>query len=293
MKTANLDLSQQQWVEENHADTLLLRYPLKNRLFKGESRFQTVEVVETEGYGRMLLNDGLVMISERDEFVYHEMISHVPMFAHPEPKQVLVIGGGDGGTVREVLKHSTIEHCHMVEIDAMVVDACKEWIPQTAVGMQEHPKFSLDIADAIDYVATTEKRYDIILVDSTDPIGPAVPLFGSEFYANVHRILNHDGIVVAQGESPFYAAEQQYSLLKTMGELFPLVAIYNYNNLTYPGGLWSFAIASKLHHPFNNLDSSRIQASGFDFSWYNADIHRASFMLPQFMLNNLDGLITV
>lgn len=293
MKTEHPDSSQQQWVVENHADILFFRYPLKQRLFKGKSPFQTVEVVETKGYGKMLLNDGLVMISERDEFVYHEMICHVAMFAHPEPKQVLVIGGGDGGTAREVLKHSNLEHCHMVEIDAMVIDACKEWIPQTAIGMQEHPKFSLDIADAIDYVVTTEQRYDVILVDSTDPIGPAVPLFGPEFYANVNRILNPDGIVVAQGESPFYAPEQQQSLLKTMGQLFPLVGFYNYNNLTYPGGLWSFAIASKQHHPFNNLDTGRIKSSGIDFSWYNADMHRASFVLPQFMLNNLNGLITL
>lgn len=283
--------SQQQWIEENHDDILVLRYPVERVLFQGKSRFQTVEVVESAGFGKMLLNDGLVMISERDEFIYHEMIAHVPLFIHPDPKNVLVIGGGDGGTAREVLRHQSVEYCHMVEIDEMVVNACKQWIPQTAVGMQDSSRFTLDIADAIDYVAATDQRYDVVLVDSTDPIGPAVPLFGPEFYRNVDRILTDNGVVVAQGESPFYAVEQQQSLLKTMGDLFPIVSLYNYTNQTYPGGLWSFAIASKKYHPVNNLDSDRVVESGIDFSWYSPAIHKAGFVLPQFVLNNLHGLL--
>ena len=279
------------WVEENHDQLIALRYPLKQVLFEGKSQFQTVTVVETEGFGRMLLNDGLVMICERDEFIYHEMITHVPVFIHPHPAKVLVIGGGDGGTAREVLRHPQVEYCRMVEIDEMVVDACKQWIPQTAIGMADNPRFKLDIADAIDYVATTDHRYDIILVDSTDPIGPAVPLFGDDFYRNVYRILADDGIVVAQGESPVYAPKQQQSLLKTMGKQFPLVSMYNYNNMTYPGGLWSFAFASKKYHPVTALDPVKITDSGIPFSWYNAAVHQASFALPQFMLDNLQGVL--
>lgn len=279
------------WIEENHDQILTLRYAVKDVLFEGKSLFQTVTIVETEGFGRMLLNDDLVMISERDEFIYHEMITHVPLFIHPHAKKVLVIGGGDGGSAREVLRHSQVEYCHMVEIDEMVVNACKQWIPQTAIGMTDNPRFKLDIADAVDYVATTDQRYDVILVDSTDPIGPAVPLFGEDFYRNVYRILADDGIVVAQGESPVYAAAQQQSLLKTMGKLFPLVSMYNYNNMTYPGGLWSFAIASKKHHPVNTVDTARIADSGITFSWYNSAVHQASFALPQFMLDNLQGVL--
>jgi spermidine synthase len=279
------------WIEENHDRMLTLRYPLKRVLFEGKSQFQTITVVETEGFGRMLLNDGLVMISERDEFIYHEMIAHVPLFVHPAPKKVLVIGGGDGGTAREVLRHPQVEYCHMVEIDEMVVNACKQWIPQTAIGMTDNPRFKLDIADAVDYVATTDQRYDVILVDSTDPIGPAVPLFGADFYRNINRILADNGIVVAQGESPVYAAEQQQSLLKVMGKFFPLVSMYNYNNMTYPGGLWSFAIASKHYHPVNAVDATRVTDSAIQFSWYSAAIHQASFVLPQCMLNNLNGLL--
>jgi spermidine synthase len=283
--------TQKAWIEENHNDILALRYALKHVLFEGKSQFQTVTVVETEGFGRMLLNDGLVMISERDEFIYHEMIAHVPLFTHPCAKKVLVIGGGDGGTAREVLRHPQVEYCHMVEIDEMVVNACKQWIPQTAIGMTDNPRFKLDIADAADYVATTDQRYDVILVDSTDPIGPAVPLFGDDFYHNVYRILADDGIVVAQGESPVYAVAEQQSLLKIMGNLFPLVSMYNYNNMTYPGGLWSFAIASKQYHPVSALNVTRIANSEIQFSWYNPAIHQASFALPQFMLDNLQGLL--
>jgi spermidine synthase len=283
--------TQKAWIEENHNGILALRYALKHVLFEGKSQFQTVTVVETEGFGRMLLNDGLVMISERDEFIYHEMIAHVPLFTHPCAKKVLVIGGGDGGTAREVLRHPQVEYCHMVEIDEMVVNACKQWIPQTAIGMTDNPRFKLDIADAVDYVATTDQRYDVILVDSTDPIGPAVPLFGDDFYHNVYRILADDGIVVAQGESPVYAVAEQQSLLKIMGNLFPLVSMYNYNNMTYPGGLWSFAIASKQYHPVSALNVTRIANSEIQFSWYNPAIHQASFALPQFMFDNLQGLL--
>jgi spermidine synthase len=281
----------QSWVEEHHNHILTLRYPVKRVLFDGKSQFQTVTIVETEGFGRMLLNDGLVMISERDEFIYHEMIAHVPLFIHPNPKKVLVIGGGDGGTAREVLRHTNVKHCHMVEIDEMVVNACKRWIPQTAIGMADNSRLTLDIADAVDYVATTDQHYDVILVDSTDPIGPAVPLFGVEFYNNINRILTDDGIVVAQAESPVYAPQQQQSLLKIMGEFFPLVSMYNYNNMTYPGGLWSFAIASKHCHSVTAIDPAIVTDSGLSFSWYNPAIHRASFALPQYMLDNLRGIL--
>ncbi|HFD11296.1 MAG TPA: polyamine aminopropyltransferase, partial [Crenotrichaceae bacterium] len=250
------------WVEESHEDILVLRYPVKRTLFQGKSEFQTIDVVETKGFGRMLLNDGLVMISERDEFIYHEMIAHIPLFTHPEPENVLIIGGGDGGTAREVLRHQSVTHCHQVEIDELVVNTCKQWIPQTAVGMKKTSRFTLEIGDAVDYVTTTNQQYDVILVDSTDPIGPAVPLFGTDFYYHVNRILKDDGIVVAQGESPFYAAEQQQSLLKIMGELFPVVSLYNYTNLTYPGGLWSFAFASKKQHPVADFHDHKVTESG-------------------------------
>ena len=192
---------------------MILKFLCKKVLFSDQSPYQKVEVVETDYFGRVLLNDDIIMICEKDEFVYHEMISHIPLFLHPKPESVLIIGGGDGGTAREVLKHPSVKICQMVEIDQMVVDACKLHIPQTAVSFS-HPKLDLKIEDGVKFVQNTKKKYDVILIDSTDPIGPAVPLFGDTFYRNIFNILKDDGLVVAQGESPFYNLPSQKSLMK-------------------------------------------------------------------------------
>ncbi len=232
------------WIEERFKDFLGMRYRIKKVLFSGTSPFQKVEIVETTGHGKMLLNDGLVMICERDEAVYHEMIVHVPLFVHPEPRRVLVIGGGDGGTVRETLRHRTIEHCRLVEIDEMVVSACREFIPQTSSCLDD-PRVEVTIADGVEFVATTAERYDVVIIDSTDPIGPAKPLFGTEFYTNVKRILTSKGIVVSQAENPWYEADNQRSLVQNLDGVFEHLSVYNYSNLTYPGGLWSFAFRQR------------------------------------------------
>ena len=200
------------WVEEKFSDFLGLRFKVENVLFSGKSDFQTVDVVETKGHGKMLLNDGLIMVTERDEFAYHDMISHLPLFVHPNPKNVLVIGGGDGGTAREVIRHKSVEKCTMVEIDAMVVEACKEHIPQTASAL-DNPKINLIIGDGVQFVKETKEKFDVIIVDSTDPIGPAQPFFGEAFYQDVFNCLTDDGIVVSQGESSWYAMDIQQSLL--------------------------------------------------------------------------------
>ena len=276
----------EQWVEERYWDFYATRFKLKRVLYSGKSPFQKVDVVETEGHGRMLLNDGLVMISERDEFVYHEMIAHVPLFVHPDPRRVLVIGGGDGGTVREVLKHKTVRHCRLVEIDQVVVDACSKFIPQTASCLGD-PRVIVTIADGVEFVASTAEKYDIVIVDSTDPIGPAQPLFGPAFYGNVKRVLTDSGIVVSQAESAFYAGETQKALLRVLAGVFERVNLYNYTNLTYPGGLWSFSFASKGLRPVWHLDPDRVPKSGIDFSYYSADVHRGAFAIPAFMRKHL------
>ncbi len=277
------------WIEEKLEDFLGLRIRVEKTLFSGKSPFQSVDVVETRGHGKMLLNDGLIMVTERDEFSYHDMITHVPLFVHPNPKKVLVIGGGDGGTAREVIRHPSIEKCTMVEIDEMVVNACKEYIPQTSSKLND-PKVDLIIGDGVKFVeeaAKTGDRYDVILVDSTDPIGPAQPLFGHEFYENIFKALSDDGIVVSQGESPFYQTTMQNKLVQILHDTFPIVSIYNFSNLTYPGGLWSFTFGSKKYHPTNDFKSDRVEQSGLDFEYYNAEVHNAAFALPTFMRKRL------
>lgn len=279
------------WMEERHRDVFAMRFRVKNVLFSGKSRYQHVEVIETEGLGRMLLNDGVIMISERDEFVYHEMMAHVPLFTHPAPTRVLVIGGGDGGTAREVLKHPGVAVCRLVEIDEMVVEACKEFIPQTACSFDD-PRLQLTIADGVRFVAETDERYDVVMVDSADPIGPAKALFGSDFYRNVDRVLAENGIVVSQGESPFYETATQRALLETLGGIFPHVHIYNFTNMTYPGGLWSFTYASKGPCPETDFNSDRVGDSGLAFKYYSSGVHRGAFALPPFMREDLAGLLS-
>lgn len=274
------------WVEEVYQDYYAMKFKVERTLFSGVSEFQSVDVVETRGHGRMLLNDGLVMVSERDEFIYHDMITHVPMFVHPNPKSVLIIGGGDGGTAREVLKHEGVEKVTMVEIDEMVVNACREFIPQTS-SMLDHPKMNLIIGDGVQFVRESKEVFDVILVDSTDPIGPAQPLFGPDFYNNVFERLSDNGIVVSQGESPFLNKETQASLLSILNNIFPKVSVYNFSNLTYPGGLWSFTFATKGLHPLKDFKAEKVAASEIDFEYYTADIHRAAFSLPAFMKKNI------
>jgi spermidine synthase len=287
MSSNKIDL----WVEERHRDMVSTRFRVTRVLYSERSAFQSVDIVETAGHGRMLLNDGLIMVSERDEFAYHEMIAHVPLFVHPDPRRVLVIGGGDGGTARETLRHAGVESVHMVEIDEMVVSACREYLPQTA-GCLSDPRLTLTIADAVEFVAMTDERFDVILVDSTDPIGPATPLFGRDFYRNVHRILADDGIVVAQGESPFYDTETQKSVVGIQHELFARSHLYNFSNLTYPGGLWSFTFASKGLHPLDDFDPTRVAAAGMELRWYNPPVHRAAFALPNFVRMALDEVLS-
>ena len=280
------------WAEELHQDQLGLRYKVRRTLYSGESDFQQIDVVETEGFGRMLFNDSIAMVSERDEWVYHEMIVHVPMFVHPAVKRALVIGGGDGGTVRELLRHPSIEAVRLVEIDPLVIKACREHLRITSEALDD-PRVTVTIEDGVEFVKATQERYDLVTVDSTDPIGPATPLFGAEFYGNVKRILKPEGLVVSQAESPFYDPEQQRSLLTILAEAFERTAIYNYTNLTYPGGLWSFTLAGRWDLcPIADFDVKRFDRENLECRYYNKAIHRGAFILPEFQRANLEGLLS-
>lgn len=276
------------YVEEKYKDWVTFRYDIKETLFSQKSDFQHVQIVETNGFGRMLLNDNIVMVSERDEFVYHDMIAHVPLFVHPCPKEVLIIGGGDGGTVREVLRHPTVKSCTLVEIDGLVIEACKKFLPQLSSKLTDD-RVTVHIADGAKYVKEISKSFDVVIVDSTDPLGPSLPLFNSEFYQNIHHILNDDGIVVSQCESPFLEGEMQKSIVKILHSHFPIVSIYNYTNLTYHG-MWSFSLGSKKYHPTKDYDPKRTE--GWNFLYYNSDIHTAAFALPTFMKKTLKDYLT-
>ena len=252
-------------------------------LFSDNSEFQKVEVFETESaLGRVLTLDDLMMTTEGDEFHYHEMIAHVPMMHHKDPKTVLVIGGGDGGTVREVLKHDTVEKVILCEIDGMVIDACKQFLPTISCEL-DNPKCEILVEDAIEYIKGKENMFDIVLIDSTDPMGPGEGLFTEEFYTNVKRSLKPGGIVAAQSESPFVNKNEIKKMYDLLKKVFPICSTYTSNIPTYPGGYWAWAFCSETVAPLSYLDERRCEDITKTCKIYNKDYHNARFALPNYL----------
>ncbi len=276
------------WVEECFGDYVSLKFKVKNVLYREKSNFQTVSVVDTVGHGKMLLNDGLVMCSERDEFIYHDMIVHPAFYVHPNIQSVLVIGGGDGGTVRELCKYESVKYIDMVEIDKLVVDACLAHMPSISSKLKDS-RVNLVFEDGVEFVKKTKNTYDLIIVDSSDPIGPATPLFNSGFYKDVYNCLSESGIVVSQCESVFYEKEMQAKMYSILKNQFSVCELYNYSNMCYPAGLWSFSFSSKKYHPTKDFIADKYLTKNIDYKYYNKDIHYGAFCLPQFQLDFLDS----
>lgn len=268
------------WAKEYHTKDMSISYRIKQTIHTERSKYQDIALVETYQYGRMLLLDSVVQVTEKDEFVYHEMITHVPLNAHPNPKRVLVVGGGDGGAIREILKHPTIQEAVLVEIDERVVELSKQYLPSIACALGD-PRVTVHIADGIEYVKQAQNEFDLIIVDSTDPIGPAVGLFAQEFYRNLHAALREDGLFVAQTESPWVNQELIPGLHEGLQSVFPIVRLYLAAIPTYQSGLFSFTVCSKRHDP------TCIQASAptLDTKYYSPAIHQAAFVLPPFVAN--------
>lgn len=252
-------------------------------LFSNKSEFQKVEVFETESsLGRVLTLDDLMMTTEGDEFHYHEMIAHIPMMNHKCPKSVLVIGGGDGGTVREVLKHDTVERVVLCEIDGMVIDACKKFLPTISCEL-DNPKVEILVEDAIEYIKDKKNEFDIVLIDSTDPMGPGEGLFTDEFYTNVKNSLKEGGIMVAQSESPFAQSDSVKKMYTQLKKVFPICSTYTSNIPTYPGGYWAWAFCSESVKPLSYIDEKRCEEITKTCKIYNKDYHLARFALPNYL----------
>lgn len=255
----------------------------KEVLFSDQSEFQKVEIIDTDStLGKILTLDDLMMTTEGDEFFYHEMISHIPMMNHKAPKSVLVIGGGDGGTVREVLKHDTVEKVVLCEIDGMVIDACKKYLP-TIAGKLDDPRVEILVEDAIEYIKDKENEFDIVLIDSTDPMGPGEGLFTEEFYTNVKKSLKQGGIVAAQSESPVVNKEEIKKMYNLLKKVFPITSTYTSPIPTYPGGYWAWAFCSVAVEPLSYIDERRCEEITKTCKIYNKDYHMARFALPNFL----------
>lgn len=256
-------------------------------LFSEQTPFQKVEVYETDTWGNLMTIDGMVMLSEKDEFVYHEMIAHVACFSHPNPKRVLIIGGGDGGTAREVLRHASVEHVDMVEIDEAVVRASKLHMP--SVGAFDDPRLHVLYENGLTFVNDVPNTYDVIIIDGSDPVGPAVDLFKQEFYDKCYAALNENGVLTGQTESPWveHYHESMKSVYMALKNAFPVQKLYLAFIPLYPTGMWSMAFASKGIDPLSAEVMARIHSGigAFDahLKYYTPDVHHASFALPKFV----------
>ncbi|MDP4551510.1 polyamine aminopropyltransferase [Guptibacillus hwajinpoensis] len=267
------------WYTEKQTERFGITAKIKQTLHTEQTDFQRLDMIETEEFGNMLVLDGMVMTTEKDEFVYHEMVAHVPLFTHPNPKHVLVVGGGDGGVIREVLKHPSVEKATLVEIDGKVIEYSKKYLPSIA-GALDDERVEVLVDDGFMHIAKSEGEYDVIMVDSTEPVGPAAKLFERGFYEGISRALKEDGIFVAQTDNPWFKADLISQVSKDVREIFPITRVYTANIPTYPSGLWTFTIGSKQKDP---LDVPESRFHDIDTKYYTKELHTACFALPKFV----------
>ncbi|KGX86485.1 polyamine aminopropyltransferase [Pontibacillus litoralis] len=267
------------WYTEKQTEHFGITAKVKKTHHTEKTDYQQLDMLETEEWGNMLTLDGMVMTTERDEFVYHEMVAHVPLFTHPNPKHVLVVGGGDGGVIREILKHPSVEKATLVEIDGKVIDYCKQFLPSIA-GELDNPRVEVKVDDGFMHIAQSEAAYDVIMVDSTEPVGPAVNLFTKGFYAGISNALKEDGIFVAQTDNPWFKADLIQQVFQDVSEIFPVTQLYTANIPTYPSGLWTFTIGSKRYDPLEVKDE---RFHTIETKYYTQELHKAAFALPKFV----------
>lgn len=272
------------WFTERHTQGVEFSIKVDRQLYTGQSDFQRIDVFDSKEFGRFLTLDGYMMMTEKDEFIYHEMITHVPMAVNPNIKSVLVIGAGDGGVIRELTRYATLEKIDLVEIDELVVEVCKKYLPKTSCKMDD-PRVNIYYEDGVRFIRSKENEYDLIIVDSTDPFGPGEGLFTKEFYGSCYKALKEEGIMVNQHESPFYEADAQamQRAHKRIVESFPISKVYQAHIPTYPSGHWLFGFASKKYHPINDLNQAAWNLLGMQTKYYNTKLHCGAFALPNYV----------
>ena len=279
------------WFTEKQTKNVTFSIKVDREVFSKQSEFQRIDIFDSPEFGRFLTLDGYMMLTEKDEFIYHEMIVHVPMCVHPNAADVLVIGGGDGGTVRELLRYSSIHHIDLVEIDEMVVNVCREYLPFTAAELGD-ARVSIHYEDGLRFVRKPVDAYDLIIVDSTDPFGPGEGLFTKEFYGNCFKALKDDGIMINQHESPFYE-QDSYAMQRMHQRIvhsFPFSRVYQAHIPTYPSGHWLFGFSSKNRRPIEGVDFARWKSLGIRTRYYNTQLHAAAFALPNYVEEILEDV---
>ena len=277
------------WFSEMHTGNVKMSIRVEKQLFSGTSDFQRIDVFESAEFGRFLTSDGSVIFSEKDEFTYDEMIVHVPMAVHPNVRKVLVIGGGDGGVARELSYYDEIEHIDVVEPDEMFVDVCREFFPDNAKGLDD-PRVEVSNRDGLRFLRGMQGEYDLIINDSTDPLGHTAGLFTKEFYGSCFKALRDDGIMVYQHGSPFFDEDEETcrAMHRKAYKSFPISRVYQAHIPTCPSGYWLFGFASKKYHPLKDLDAKRWNARGIKTWYYTTNLHTGSFMLPKYVEDMLE-----
>ncbi len=272
------------WYSEYHTPNVRFSIKIEKQLHSEKSDYQDISVCKSYEFGKFLTLDGVMMMTEKDEFVYHEMMVHVPMAVNPDIKTVLVIGAGDGGILRELGKYPQIEKIDLVEIDERVIEVCKEFLPQTACGF-ENPKATIHIEDGLKFIRHTANKYDLIIVDSTDPSGPGEVLFTKEFYGNCYSALTDSGIMVNQHESPFYEEDAIATgrAHKRISSCFPIATVYQAHIPTYPSGHWLFGYASKTLHPTGDMCAEKWNSLDIETRYYSSRLHAGCFCLPKYV----------
>ena len=277
------------WFSEMHTNNVKMSIRVEKQLFSGTSDFQRIDVFESAEFGRFLTSDGSVIFSEKDEFTYDEMIVHVPMAVHPNVKKVLVIGGGDGGVARELSYYDEIEEIDVVEPDELFVKVCREYFPDNARGLDD-PRVNVFYRDGLRFLRGRQDEYDLIINDSTDPLGHTAGLFTKEFYGSCYKALHDDGIMVYQHGSPFFDEDEDAcrAMHRKAYRSFPISRVYQAHIPTCPSGYWLFGFASKKYHPLRDFDANRWKARHLKTWYYSANLHRGAFMLPKYVEDLLE-----
>lgn len=274
-----------------HTPRVKLSVQVDRQLYSEENEYIRLDIFESPEFGRFLTVDGYIITTERDEFIYHEMMTHVPMAVHPDPRKVLVFGAGDGGVVRELLKYPDVEQIDMVEVNEGVVEACMKYLPFSASGLTD-PKVTIYSDNSLRFIRHIENEYDVIIVDSAGFYGPGESLLSREFYGSCYKALKDDGIMVNQHQSPFYDEDrlETQKAHKRIVESFPISRVYQAHIPSYPSGYWLFGFASKGYHPVKDLRAKKWKSLNIETRYYTLNLHRGCFALPAYVERMLEDV---
>ncbi|MFR2234367.1 MAG: polyamine aminopropyltransferase [Lachnospiraceae bacterium] len=272
------------WFSENHSPHVRFDIRVERQLYSAKSEYQRIDVFSSPEFGKFLTLDGSVIFSEQDCFIYNEMVVHVPMSVHPHVEKVLIIGGGDGGVAKELINYDTVKCIDIVEQDAMFIEACKEFFPETAKGLDDE-RVHVYNTDALRFLRSQSDVYDLIINDATDPFGASEGFFTREFYGNCYKALKDDGILVYQHGSPFYDEDEQACrrMHKKVFNTFPISRVYQAHIPTSPSGYWLFGFASKKYHPLADFKPEEWKKLQIPTEYYTCNLHTGAFMLPKYV----------